>query len=172
MSTPLTDRINLLTSQANAATGASDTTLSDAIETLIAGYGGESSSLLRSVVPSTDSKECVIEINSDWLDKYKLFAVKCHVCYTASGSEWLYYLWNTKSYSGLYYPSLSKTTAFFDTFFVFENTGSKVVFPKSNEAIRSQGAEYSVLESGNYLCIKLYANNYSDGSQFELYGMV
>lgn len=40
MSTPLTDRINLLTSQANAATGGSDTTLSDAIETLIAGYGG------------------------------------------------------------------------------------------------------------------------------------
>lgn len=39
MSTPLTDRINSLTSQANAATGASDTTLSDAVETLIDGYG-------------------------------------------------------------------------------------------------------------------------------------
>lgn len=40
MSTPLTDRITALTSQANATTGASDTTLTDAIETLIAGYGG------------------------------------------------------------------------------------------------------------------------------------
>lgn len=39
MSTPLTDRINSLTSQANEATGVSDTTLSDAVETLIAGYG-------------------------------------------------------------------------------------------------------------------------------------
>lgn len=42
MSTPLTDRINSLTSQANAVTGASDTTLSDAVESLIAGYGGSS----------------------------------------------------------------------------------------------------------------------------------
>lgn len=170
MATPLTDGINALTAYANEVTGASDTNLSDAVESLVAGYGGGSSSLLRSVVPSTDSKECVIEINNDWLDKYNSFAVKCHVCYTASGGEWLYYLWNTKSYSGLYYPSPSRTTALFDTFFVFENTGSKVVFP-NNEAIRSQGAEYPVLESGNYICIKLYANNYSDGSRFELYGM-
>lgn len=40
MSTPLTDRINALTSQANAVTGASDTTLADAVGTLIAGFGG------------------------------------------------------------------------------------------------------------------------------------
>lgn len=40
MSAPLTDRINSLISQANEATGASNTTLSDAVETLIAGYGG------------------------------------------------------------------------------------------------------------------------------------
>ena len=40
MSTPLTDRIEALTAQANATTGASDTTLTDAVGTLIAGYGG------------------------------------------------------------------------------------------------------------------------------------
>ena len=39
MSTPLTDRITALTSQANATTGASDTTLTDAVGTLIAGFG-------------------------------------------------------------------------------------------------------------------------------------
>ena len=39
MSTPLTDRINSLKTQANAKTGASDTTLSAAVATLIAGYG-------------------------------------------------------------------------------------------------------------------------------------
>lgn len=49
MSTPLTDRINLLTGQANAATGASDTTLSDAVGTLVAGYGGGGSALWKSV---------------------------------------------------------------------------------------------------------------------------
>jgi len=40
MSTPLTDRITGLTAQANAVTGASDTTLTDAVGTLIAGFGG------------------------------------------------------------------------------------------------------------------------------------
>lgn len=40
MSQPLTDAINALTTYANTVTGASDTTLSDAVGTLAAGYGG------------------------------------------------------------------------------------------------------------------------------------
>lgn len=40
--TPLTDAINALTQYANETTGASDTTLSDAVGTLVAGYGGGS----------------------------------------------------------------------------------------------------------------------------------
>lgn len=42
--TPLTDAINALTRYANETTGASDTTLSDAVGTLVAGYGGGGSS--------------------------------------------------------------------------------------------------------------------------------
>lgn len=38
--TPLTDAINALTTYANTVTSASDTTLSDAVATLAAGYGG------------------------------------------------------------------------------------------------------------------------------------
>lgn len=38
--TPLTDAINALTTYSNTVTGASDTTLSDAVATLAAGYGG------------------------------------------------------------------------------------------------------------------------------------
>ena len=55
MSTPLTDRINSLTSRANAATGASDTTLSDAVETLIDGYGqgGQTSSSWQKIYETT-----------------------------------------------------------------------------------------------------------------------
>ena len=40
MSTPLTDNINALTAYANEVTGASDTTLSDAVGRLCGGYGG------------------------------------------------------------------------------------------------------------------------------------
>lgn len=39
MTQPLTDAINALTRYANEVTGASDTTLSDAVETLVEGYG-------------------------------------------------------------------------------------------------------------------------------------
>lgn len=41
MAQPLTDAINALTTYANGITGASDTTLSDAVRTLADGYGGE-----------------------------------------------------------------------------------------------------------------------------------
>lgn len=44
MSTPLTDSINALTTYANEVTGASDTTLSDAVYSLASGYGGGSAS--------------------------------------------------------------------------------------------------------------------------------
>lgn len=40
MSQPLTDAINALTTYANSITGESDTTLSDAVESLVDGYGG------------------------------------------------------------------------------------------------------------------------------------
>lgn len=40
MAQPLTDAINALTTYANSVTGASDTTLSDAVDTLVDGYGG------------------------------------------------------------------------------------------------------------------------------------
>lgn len=42
--TPLTDAINALTTYSNTVTGASDTTLSEAVATLAAGYGGGGSS--------------------------------------------------------------------------------------------------------------------------------
>ena len=40
MSTPLTDSINALTQYANETTGKQDTTLSDAVGSLVEGYGG------------------------------------------------------------------------------------------------------------------------------------
>lgn len=39
MSTPITDKINALTASANATSGASDATLTDAVGTLISGFG-------------------------------------------------------------------------------------------------------------------------------------
>ena len=55
MATPLTDRINSLTSQANAVTEASDTNLSDAVNTLIAGYGGGAGSVIDNLLEVVSS---------------------------------------------------------------------------------------------------------------------
>lgn len=45
MSTPLTDGINALTQYANEVTGKQDTTLSDAVGSLVEGYGGDGYSI-------------------------------------------------------------------------------------------------------------------------------
>ena len=50
--TPLTDAINALTRYANDTTGASDTTLSEAVATLAAGYGGGGGGGSSSYVPN------------------------------------------------------------------------------------------------------------------------
>lgn len=52
MSTPLTDGINALTAYANEVTGASDTTLSDAVESLVAGYGVSSIKTSTLTIPA------------------------------------------------------------------------------------------------------------------------
>lgn len=63
MSTPLTDRINSLISQANEATGVIDTTLSDAVETLIAGYGQDSGAETVTVTATaTNTHQCMANI--------------------------------------------------------------------------------------------------------------
>ena len=57
--TPLTDAINALTQYANETTGASDTNLSDAVGTLVAGYGGGGGYSLEDVIKHNYSGEIV-----------------------------------------------------------------------------------------------------------------
>lgn len=54
--TPLTDAINALTTYSNTVTGASDTTLSEAVATLASGYGGGGDSV--AMVMKTIGFEC------------------------------------------------------------------------------------------------------------------
>lgn len=51
--TPLTDAINALTRYANETTGQSDTTLSDAVGTLVAGYGGGGGASVDDIATNT-----------------------------------------------------------------------------------------------------------------------
>ena len=62
--TPLTDAINALTTYSNTVTGASDTTLSDAVATLAAGYGGGGSGWTTDGIASKTEPNGAITISS------------------------------------------------------------------------------------------------------------
>lgn len=60
MATPLTDGINALTAYANEVTGASDTTLSDAVESLVSGYGqGGGAETVTVTATATSTDQCM-----------------------------------------------------------------------------------------------------------------
>lgn len=97
MATPLTDAINALTTYANETTGASDTNLSDAVGTLVAGYGGGGGgvSIIDTITVPNDTRTFNLDFtayNADFL------AVYADV--TLSESDWLYFVENGSSPSG------------------------------------------------------------------------
>lgn len=89
--TPLTDAINALTTYSNTVTGASDTTLSDAVATLAAGYGGGGGPLtkLYDNTLAQDSRTVTINIEQSWLNYDMLL---CFVNGEFTAADWLY--WN------------------------------------------------------------------------------
>lgn len=64
MAQPLTDAINALTTYANTVTGASDTTLSDAVATLASGYGGGGTDYMEQYLKKTIQSYSNSNVNS------------------------------------------------------------------------------------------------------------
>lgn len=62
--TPLTDAINALTTYANETTGASDTDLSSAVATLVAGYGGGGTDYAPSLLMNTATSYTSSEVTT------------------------------------------------------------------------------------------------------------
>ena len=102
--TPLTNAINALTTYSNTVTGASDTTLSEAVATLASGYGGGGSSPVTVIDTITVSAQRAVQIDitADW-DGYDFIIVAPNV--TMSASDWLYL--GVDSTSGSLYTSAS-----------------------------------------------------------------
>lgn len=105
MSQPLTDAINALTTYANSVTGASDTTLSDAVDTLAAGYGGGGGSspiqLIDTITVPADTRTFDLDLSG--YTSYDMFLVVTDV--TLSAVDWLYYVPNGTSATGGTYSS-------------------------------------------------------------------
>lgn len=96
--TPLTDAINALTTYANEITGKSDTNLSDAVESLVDGYGGGGGGGITRVTGSvtgsgnyTQSINCdsapdiVLIYRSDWGNKMAVSDRAVASCFCYSG---------------------------------------------------------------------------------------
>ena len=104
MATPLTDAINALTAYANETTGAGDTNLSDAVGTLVDGYGGRGGggvSLLGEVTIQSNVREYNLDLSA--YQNYNFFFVYLDAELTAP--DWLYYVKNGTSASGGNYDS-------------------------------------------------------------------
>ena len=93
--TPLTDAIQALTQYANETTGASDTTLSAAVGTLVAGYGGGGGGVFTKLYDNTlsaNTRTVTINIEQAWRN-YDILIIYATGKFTAS--DWLY--WNIDS---------------------------------------------------------------------------
>jgi hypothetical protein len=87
MATPLTDAINALITYANSVTGASDTTLSDAVHTLASGYGGGGGSTRTVIIP-----EQTINVSTAYnqISRYnELFVAGEEYICTVNGTEYV-----------------------------------------------------------------------------------
>lgn len=113
--TPLTDAINALTTYANTVTSASDTTLSDAVATLAAGYGGgggttlsltnifpSNTSLVTGYLNSNDSigsqNATNKEVTTDYIDISSYVGKDIYAfCQTVNSKSWVAWRFYTSS---------------------------------------------------------------------------
>ena len=110
--TPLTDAINALTQYANETTGQSDTTLSDAVGTLVAGYGGGGSAtleLLEEVTITENVREYIADFSQYITDGYN--TIYGYVDLTLTSADYIYYAVRKSSGTNNYINSWVGTRA-------------------------------------------------------------
>ena len=105
--TPLTDAINALTQYANETTGASDTTLSAAVGTLVAGYGGGGGWTTDGIATNAEPSGDIVLGNiavGDYALAYKSAITSLSGGVTAVGAYAFHYCSGLKSIS---FPSMT-----------------------------------------------------------------
>ena len=168
MPQPLTDAINALTTYSNSVTGASDTTLSDAVATLASGYGGGGSSpitLLETVTVPSDSRTFNFDMTP--YANYDVVIVNEHV--ELSESDWLYYVRNGSAPSAGTYNDGSKQIHTGIVFWKLKLGGSTRVIsacPANNSYSLSNDGQNTT----NYFIYTYTASKYiKAGSYFNVY---
>lgn len=141
--TPLTDAINALTTYSNTVTGASDTTLSDAVATLAAGYGGGGGggpiSLLDTLTVSADSRTYNLDLTP--YASYDFVYVYADI--TLSAADWLYFVQNGSSPSGGSYTNQNiahQTGLVYERVKVIGLPNAKNIFPTNSSVQTNETA--------------------------------
>lgn len=98
--TPLTDAINALTSYSNTVTGQSDQTLSEAVATLAAGYGGGGGGLelIDTITIAENTRGYSLDVTT--YTSHDIIVVCFDSLNIAPAQDWLYTTWNTTTPSG------------------------------------------------------------------------
>ena len=167
--TPLTDAINALTTYANETTGAGDTTLSEAVATLVAGYGqggGDGASLEYIKTVTLDSDVNVLQLDiSDLTSEYNVIIIQGTM--TFSAQDWFYpnyWVGNTRKTMTGY---TNKVTTYSGTWSLINSTSNgKIVVAPPNAA-------FFVTDNVTALGGHCYTSsvNVIAGTQFNYYGI-
>lgn len=169
MSTPLTDAINALTTYANSVTGESSTTLSDAVDDLVAGYGGGGGSgmpLLKTETIPADTRYVSIEL-APYIDKSFVILV---IDFELTEADWLYYAINasepqTANNYGLQNGITHRTIAFLHG--NLGDCGQTTLIPSSSYVFGKYNGTINNLMINAYSASKLI----KAGSTYSIYGM-
>ena len=171
MPTPLTDAIEALTTYANTVTGASDTTLSDAVATLASGYGGGGGlELLDTFTVAENTRGYSLDVTP--YTSYGLVVVCFDSLNIAPSADWLYTTWNTTTPSSGSYTDRATTFTGIHAigykasdnrirWILESNSGSSA--PNKNESASIQNIFMYTYNASNYITagsvIKVYGAN-------------
>jgi hypothetical protein len=172
MATPLTDAITALTTYANTVTGASDTTLSDAVGTLAAGYGGGGSSPWTKVDEIVLSENVrTVNIDTTGYQSTYDFVVGFYVGELTS-ADYIYVTYNntTITTSGGYYTTIAsvvKTPLFMLTKRIERITIEELLRPNNNTFTSTANVTVNNIFLNTYQASKLM----KAGSKIVIYGL-
>lgn len=121
MATPLTDAINALTTYANETTGASDTNLSDAVGTLVDGYGqGGGGVKTGTITPSERTTSITIDVGTNDVIKHLVMFPTSETPLKSNGKTVIGVIANSES---AFFKYIGITS---------NNTGSSFLTPANN----------------------------------------
>ena len=170
--TPLTDAINALTRYANETTGASDTTLSDAVGTLVAGYGGGGGGGLAKITTLSPSAVRGIQLDIDlsWFDTYDYILIVPDL--TFSANDWFYISTDSQT-GGVYAQTMISTLGVNNSIFLRrapDGKGQGAWF--SNFVSGSTGgAPRGLFEIQNYIYFYMYSASRTMTGTIDVYGI-